>query len=104
MTYYLYAQQKGEGCDYTIGCAQAIYRLKATCLEELAADVKQVFDEYGLAGEKELAELKVFELIETPVMGWYRDFLGERAITAEQRRKDAQRAELARLKAELGED
>lgn len=29
MKYYAYLKQKGEGCDYTIGCAQTIRTFEA---------------------------------------------------------------------------
>ncbi len=45
VTYYAHLQQKGEGCDYTIGCGHALLRLRATTLEAAKVEALPPADE-----------------------------------------------------------
>lgn len=107
MAFYLYMQQKGEGCDYTIGCAQKLIKLKSTIpdKEGLKKEVLQLFEDYGIGDDR--TELKQF-LILCDVDGlgysaWLAEYVDEiRALRAKAIRKKKEE-ELARLKRELGE-
>jgi len=45
--YYAYLKQKGEGCDYTIGCAQTLIPIMANSFDEAIDKLKQIInDEY----------------------------------------------------------
>lgn len=103
MSLYLYMRQKGEGCDYTIGCAQKLVALKAETIEAALAEVPEVFEYYGIGGEeKKLEEATLLEL-KQDVMPLVFDI----EVRREGERQEATRAEkkrqLEKLKRELGE-
>lgn len=60
MKYYAYLKQKGEGCDYTIGCGQLLTTLEAKsdddAREKLASLVKEEYQ-----GEFELSSVLLFK-------------------------------------------
>lgn len=78
-----YAKENDAGCGYTIGCAQKLWRLEASCLadaiEELKLKVTGEWDnehqEYdGGCLDFELEELVLFEIVneeEMPFNSWY---------------------------------
>lgn len=82
-----YVRQVGEGCDYTIGCAQALWRLKASTRDEAIDELKQMvygewLPEYGEyeggcwdeRGEGDLSKVELFEVISSeqmPIELWY---------------------------------
>ena len=43
--YLAYLKQKGEGCDYTIGCAQTMITIKANSFDDAIIELKRVIDE-----------------------------------------------------------
>lgn len=94
-----YVKQAGEGCDYTIGCAQTLWRLKATtridAVEELQRKVGEV---------ERLGELTLFEVVneeEMPIEQWYTEAENRADERAQQAELNAERAELKRLKAKF---
>lgn len=38
MKYYAYLKQKGEGCDYTIGCAQTIITMNSLQMKKTSVN------------------------------------------------------------------
>ena len=109
-----YVKQIYEGCDFTIGCAQTLWRLSAKTKDEAIAEVKKktIGDyvpghgyEEGYWIERELGEVTLFEVLEDtklPIKQWYteaRKFLEEQK---NKERTDLERAEFERLKAKFG--
>lgn len=45
MKYKAYLKQKGEGCDYTIGCARTVIDLKANSMEEATTKLEEILTE-----------------------------------------------------------
>lgn len=65
--YYAHLEQKGDGCDHTIGCGHALRRLKATTLEEARVEAL-LFDggsdtESHYSFEARIGELKGFKRV-----------------------------------------
>jgi len=46
MKYYLYKQQEGQGCDYTIGCGMVLEELEATTKEEAIEEIIGLEDDW----------------------------------------------------------
>ncbi len=101
--YALYLKQDGEGCDYTVGCGAALIPLKATEREAACAEA-----------EMQIADLTHSECTFTRALLIDMHHVEEasplikrvearRAEAAAKRTQDAKRAELERLKRELGE-
>lgn len=59
MQYYIYLKQKGEGCDYTIGCGETIVELNCQH-HELNKKVSELLDEMENS-ECEIEKVLVFE-------------------------------------------
>lgn len=92
---YLWMKQKGEGCDYMIGCAEALVPLDGKTVEE-------ILEYYGIDDhESELVEAKVLEEVEDAMPAVRRriSVTRDRLQAAERRAKEA---EFERLKHELG--
>lgn len=111
MKYIAYVKQKDYGCDYTIGCAQTLWRLKA---QDLASAMLELRDEVigkpwadgcgyedGYWDEYQLSQAILFKVedeIDVPLSMWYTE-----AEKQAQERKaavsdEAERAEFERLK------
>lgn len=60
MRYYAYLKQSGEGCDYTIGCAQTLITIEAEndseAKEKLADEIMENYH-----GETELSKVLLFK-------------------------------------------
>ena len=60
MKYYAYLKQNGEGCDYTIGCAQTIITIEAKndndAREKLTTEIIENY-----IGELELSKVLLFK-------------------------------------------
>jgi len=78
--------QKNEGCDYTIACGEAVWRLKASTKTEAIEELRQkVLGEYlpeyneweeGYWNEDGLAEVTLFEVgneYKVDISQWYKD-------------------------------
>lgn len=60
MKYYAYLKQNGEGCDYTIGCAQTLITFDAMSDEEAKSELsKRIMEEYQ--GEQSLSKVMLFK-------------------------------------------
>jgi len=105
MTYCLYMRQEGEGCDYTIGCAQKLVYLKANDIRNACQESMKIMSEYGVwytNSDHKLAEACIVEVIEDLMVAVHqREADEERAERAEE--LSDKRAQLERLKKELGE-
>lgn len=60
MKYYAYLKQKGEGCDYTIGCAQTLIQIEANSDEEAREKLAEEISE-NYHGETELSKVLLFK-------------------------------------------
>lgn len=94
--------QKGTGCDYTIGCGTRVVGLKATTLEAAREEAKKVFADFGCSGDRDLAAADIVEVKEDamPLLHEFQE--GERRVQNEADMA-AKRAQLEKLKRELGE-
>lgn len=103
--FYLYMQQTGEGCHYTIGCAQKLVKLKATMHSEIECEVKQVFEDHGIGGEER--ELQRFLILQDitgiSYSAWYAECVDARQARLDEMVKAKKRAQLEQLKRDLGE-
>jgi len=64
MTFYLWMNQGGEGCDYTIGCGQKVEELKAQSIAEARKEAAQIFEDHGsthAGSDTELVAARIFE-------------------------------------------
>jgi hypothetical protein len=100
--FYLWMEQRGEGCDYTIGCGQKLLKLKGDSIEAAREDAKRQFDYHGVYDERSLKSAVILSFAED-ALELARDF--EKA--KEQVRADYElarkREQLEKLKRELGE-
>jgi len=60
MKYYAYLKQNGEGCDYTIGCAQTLITIDAENDDEAKEKLSQEISE-NYTGELELSKVLLFK-------------------------------------------
>lgn len=60
MKYYAYLKQKGEGCDYTIGCAQTIRTFEANDDDDAKLKLSDIILE-DYTGETELSKVLLFK-------------------------------------------
>ena len=105
MTYKAYLKQNGEGCDYTIGCAQTVISIEAQSMDEakqkLYQEIKEVY-----TGEQELERCELYEINEVVLCDlkeWYKR-IEDAEYAIEQKRKEyLERKEFERLKAKFGE-
>ena len=80
-----YVNQGDEGCDYTIGCAQTLWRLEANTRDEAIEELKsEVIGKYepgfgwseGYWKDAELSKVVLFEVSSEesmPLVKWYTD-------------------------------
>ena len=59
-TYYAYLKQLGDGCDYTIGCAQTMIVIKSDTYEEAILKLEEIIDEEYYDDTK-LEDAMIFE-------------------------------------------
>ena len=60
-TYYIYLNQNGEGCDYTIGCGNKLI-LMASNKDSIISNVENYIKEnYPVGSEYELKNVLIFE-------------------------------------------
>jgi len=66
MIYKAYLKQSGEGCDYTIGCAQTIIDIEAQSIDEAKQKLYQEIEE-SYTGEQELELCELYEINEVVI-------------------------------------
>jgi len=59
-TYYAYLKQIGEGCDYTIGCAQVMKIIKADSFNEAVTKLELIIKE-NYNDDTKLEDAMIFE-------------------------------------------
>ncbi len=60
MRYYAYLKQKGEGCDYTIGCGNTLVTVDADNDEDARTKLGELIEE-EYTGERELESVQLFK-------------------------------------------
>lgn len=110
-----YAKQEGEGCDYTIGCGQILWKLKAQSYEEAIEELKSTvigkwlpeFCEYeeGYWEDFKLESVTLYEVNkkeEVPINKWYSDALMKIKQEKNKVNEEYEKIEFERLKAKFG--
>jgi len=103
MKYALWLKQSGEGCDYTIGCGERIYPLEATTLEEAKEEIAEGVAEGDIRSGDDIEEAVIYSF-EDDVLDIFESHAQEMEDARLEEEKDKKRAQLARLKQELGEE
>ena len=93
MKFLAYIKQKGEGCDYTIGCGQTMWVFEADSWEAAIEKVRLsvVDDEEGYWTESKQPDLDSVMLVEAariegmPIVQWYDEAIADR----ERRKREA---------------
>ena len=61
--YVAEVEQRGEGCDYTIGCGTAVsVVMEAESLEEVTAKVLAEWPPWSSYGERDIARVTIYEV------------------------------------------
>jgi len=68
MEYKAYLKQSGEGCDYTIGCAQTVINIEATSMEEAKQKLTTTIIEEYNNDERILDSAELYECNEVFAM------------------------------------
>jgi hypothetical protein len=103
-TYKAYLKQQGEGCDYTIGCAQTVIDIEAYNLTEAETQlIELIADEYN-SDENRLESVELYEvseIINLDIVDIYKTLrlLEESARNSSKDKKE--RLEYERLKAKF---
>lgn len=99
--FYAYTKGRGEGCDYTIGCNLRLNRLSATMMEDA---IVEAVGEWSTYDDEQIEKITVLRVTEEADCGARIDALRtERDVARKTSERAAKRAELERLKRELGE-
>ena len=103
--YYLYRQQNGEGCDYTIGCAESLTPLSSKLAGDAIAEAKELLtrpDEELALVEGGLRDCMVVELL-ADMMDVVRFTVRQKTKATGAARLGLLERELARIQAEYEE-
>lgn len=103
--YKAYIHQQGEGCDYTIGCAQTVIDIEANSMDEAKQKLFEEIEESYSHEEQRLESAELYEIEQVFVADM--DDIYKRIDNAkyakEQERKEAkERQEFERLKSKFG--
>lgn len=99
--FYLFRNQAGGGCDYTIGCGKELTALRAQTLEEAIAEASGYDNGYNIAdvGEYTLDDAMIFaapvHVFDLNTMRIERRAAAE--ATSRAKEEERERAELERL-------
>jgi hypothetical protein len=103
MTYYLWMNQSGEGCDYTIGCAKNLIALpEDTTSDNLKEKVMEVFEHYGVSPTNVMLDDARIMTEHQSVMSWFEEYIDNQKKTATELAHKKKEEEYARLGRELG--
>lgn len=100
MTYKAYLKQIGEGCDYSIGCAQTVISIEAKDIEEAKTKLKEIIkEEYYDERSLETCELyEINKIVDINVGEIYAEMIEELNTYNEELMKERERMEYERLK------
>lgn len=84
-----YLKQKGEGCDYTIGCARTLITIDADNMDD-AKDkmIEKIKEEFQ--GETELSSCIIYEVsneIKLPLNSIYKEIEDEKKLKKQKKRR-----------------
>jgi len=99
--YKLYVKERGEGCDYTIGCGNHLFDLKALSLEEAEKEAQKILEEHTHS-EREF-ETAYILTIQKDISSYGEVAENLYRSAREEDAKREKRVQLERLKRELGE-
>jgi hypothetical protein len=110
MKYVIIFEQRGEGCDYTIGCGIKFKIIEANDLEDARNKAKEYFLMnycYGAEWDRNLCNIEYMTIAENPeylpVGDWWNEVMEEKKKKAEKAQEAKEKAELARLLKKYGE-
>jgi len=94
--YALYAKQQGDGCDYTIGCAQILIPLVGTDPNALEDEIRTIVEDHAFGREDyRLEELRLVQIVRELEV---EDYMVEDEVDEE---KEERRRQYERLKREF---
>jgi hypothetical protein len=103
--FYANLNQKGEGCDYTIGCGYLLIKLRGNTYEEAFSDLKKRIRKC-YTGDRELEAVTILEVnkvTEIPdTYGIYTEIEQEKAGQRQAELNHKEKVEYERLKAKFG--
>jgi hypothetical protein len=103
MKYYAYLKQSGEGCDYTIGCAQTLITIEASNDDEAREKLSEEISE-NYYDERELSEVQLFkEPIEFDLNKTYDKMKSSKEESNNKMQHLKDREEYERLRKKFGE-
>jgi hypothetical protein len=106
MIYKAYLKQNGEGCDYTIGCAQTVIDIEASNIEDAKIQLyKEIEETY--TGEQELELCELYEINQVVVCNlkeWYKRIDDADYAIEQQKIEATERKEFERLREKFGNE
>ncbi len=102
MKFKLYLKQKGEGCDYMIGCGERMIDLKAETKEAAVKEAKQEIDDHTHS-ECEIKEALLIEAFDD-LSRLSQEVKSDREVAKTRAIIEEKRKQYQKLKEELGED
>lgn len=105
--FFLYMKQKGEGCDYTIGCGETIQEIDGETHKQALKNVYEFFEEeqqyIDPESDSSLEECYLFELKKTIDLDELQEkFTEEQEKEEEDNQEECERKEYERLKKKYG--
>jgi hypothetical protein len=107
--YLLIRKQRGEGCDYTIGCGTAINSLGAATAADALTEAKQLLfgddpEHYDVKhDEHRLRNATIVQVVQAvPLDAWYAELEGLAAARVAREQDARDRADLERLSKKFG--
>lgn len=103
--FVVFIKQKGEGCDYTIGCARNLLTIKANDIEEAEGKLSDIIKE-EYRGETELSSCVIYEVAnesKVDLKQIYSDIKKEKELSKQKRQEEKERQEYERLVKKFGD-
>ena len=101
MKYVAHLVQKGQGCDYTIGCGLQVVELSADNMSDAEKELTEVIKEEYSYDESYLEKATLYEVneaVEVDVEAIYTEKENAKQIQSEEREKTKDFKEFQRLK------
>jgi hypothetical protein len=102
MPFYLWVVQKGEGCDYTIGCGEAVHHLRSVTIDDIEREVKRIIQDCGYDSEYRRCERATLLTSEKDLTYLLHEAEKASADLRAEEVKAGKLEQLERLKKELG--
>lgn len=104
--YKAYIHQEGEGCDYTIGCAQTVIDIHANSIEKAKQMLSQEIRDNYSHEERRLKAAELYEIeqiISIDLADIYTQIDNEEYEKEQKIKEEQERKEFERLKSKFGE-